>query len=73
MQAIILAAGIGKRLRPYTDRTPKCLVPVNGIPIIVNSLDRLAEQKVSRVVIVIGKIQHRLQEPSKPCDRKKPQ
>lgn len=54
MQAIILAAGIGKRLRPYTDRTPKCLVPVNGIPIIVNSLDRLAEQKVSRVVIVIG-------------------
>ncbi|HHR85225.1 MAG TPA: hypothetical protein ENL23_02625, partial [Candidatus Acetothermia bacterium] len=31
LKAIILAAGSGKRLRPFTDYTPKCLAPVNGV------------------------------------------
>ena len=34
MKAFLLAAGHGTRLRPYTDRVPKCLLPIRGIPIL---------------------------------------
>ena len=34
MKAFLLAAGHGTRLRPYTDTTPKCLLPIRGIPIL---------------------------------------
>ena len=54
MQAVILAAGVGRRLRPLTNHIPKCLVEVNGTPIIVNTLNILTKFNLSRVVIVIG-------------------
>lgn len=54
MQAIILAAGMGKRLSPLTDECPKSLVKVNGKPLIINALDILASYGVERTVIVVG-------------------
>ena len=34
MKAFLLAAGEGRRLRPLTDRVPKCLVPIGGTPLL---------------------------------------
>ena len=53
-KAIILAAGVGDRLRPFTDHLPKCLVPINGVPILVNTLGHLATAGLDEVVIVVG-------------------
>ena len=54
MQAIILAAGMGKRLGEYTHDNTKCMLEVNGIRLIERALAALKEVKVSRVVLVIG-------------------
>ena len=51
MKAIILAAGYGTRLRPLTDKTPKCLIPINGKPLLKYWLDLLVEQGFSDVLI----------------------
>lgn len=54
MQALILAAGLGRRLLPYTESDTKCMVPVQGVPLIDRMLDILTEVPVTRVVIVVG-------------------
>lgn len=54
MQAIILAAGMGKRLGEYTKSNTKCMVEVNGTPLIDRALDQLSQLSLSRVVIVVG-------------------
>ena len=54
MQAIILAAGMGKRLGEFTKNNTKCMVPVNGIPMIDRLLNQLCGLNLNRVVIVIG-------------------
>lgn len=54
MQAIILAAGMGKRLGEYTKNNTKCMVPVNGIPLIDRVLCQLGKLSLNRVVIVVG-------------------
>ena len=54
MQAIILAAGMGKRLGEYTKNNTKCMVPVNGVPLIDRVLNQLSSLKLSKVVIVVG-------------------
>ena len=41
MKVILLSAGFGKRLRPLTLKTPKCLVPINGAPLLQIWLERL--------------------------------
>ena len=54
MQAIILAAGMGRRLGDYTKDNTKCMVPVNGVKLIDRLLGQLAKQQLSRVIIVVG-------------------
>ncbi|MCL6415407.1 nucleotidyltransferase family protein [Aestuariirhabdus sp. Z084] len=51
MRAMILAAGLGKRMRPLTLATPKPLIPVLGKPLIEYHLERLAAEGCTRVVI----------------------
>ena len=53
-KAIILAAGVGDRLQPFTRQFPKCLAPVNGVPILVNALTHLSDVGVTEVVVVVG-------------------
>lgn len=53
-RAVILAAGEGKRLRPLTDRIPKCLVEVAGRSILENALRLLARGGVATTRIVVG-------------------
>lgn len=54
MQAIILAAGMGKRLGDLTKDNTKCMVKVNGVSLIDRTLTQLSKLTLSRVVIVIG-------------------
>jgi mannose-1-phosphate guanylyltransferase len=51
MLAFVLAAGSGSRLRPLTDRIPKCLVPIAGKPLLSYTLELLVAHGVTRVVI----------------------
>ena len=54
MQAIILAAGMGRRLGEYTKDNTKCMLPVNGVCLIDRMLEQLSELKLNRVIIVVG-------------------
>lgn len=54
MQAIILAAGMGKRLGNLTQGNTKCMVKVNGVTLIDRMLSQLSKLELSRVILVIG-------------------
>lgn len=54
MKAIILAAGIARRLAPLTDRTHKCLLPVGDRPLLTRMLAALESVGVDETVLVVG-------------------
>lgn len=54
MQAIILAAGMGKRLKELTSNATKCMVEVNGVTMIERMLSQLDNLKLNRIVVVVG-------------------
>jgi histidinol-phosphate/aromatic aminotransferase/cobyric acid decarboxylase-like protein/choline kinase len=54
MQAIILAAGMGRRLGELTKENTKCMVPVNGVRLIDRLLGQLSQLNLNRIIIVVG-------------------
>lgn len=54
MQAIILAAGMGNRLKELTQDRTKCMVQVNGVALIDRMLHQIESRHLSRIVIVVG-------------------
>lgn len=54
MQAVILAAGMGKRLREYTKDNTKCMVEVNGETLASRLMHMLDRKNLSRIVVVVG-------------------
>ena len=51
MRALLLAAGLGSRLRPLTDYWPKCLIPIQGRPLLEYWLEKLKRAGIDRVMI----------------------
>ena len=51
MKAMLLAAGLGTRLRPLTDKIPKALVEVNGITLLEHSVNHLKKYRINQVII----------------------
>jgi choline kinase len=54
MKAVILAAGVGKRLWPVTQHRPKCLIEIGGKSLLVRHLDILASLGIRQVTLVVG-------------------
>lgn len=51
MRGLLLAAGLGTRLRPFTDRIPKCLVPIRGRPLLEYWLELLLDDAIEKVLV----------------------
>ena len=62
MKAMILAAGLGSRMRPLTDKIPKPLLKVGGIPLIVWHIERLGHNGFTDIVINIAHLGHQIPE-----------
>lgn len=60
MRALILAAGVGHRLAPLTDRQPKCLLPVGGRSLLERMLGSLDALGIREAVIVVGHCQEQI-------------
>ena len=58
MKAVILAAGCATRLRPYSDDTPKTLLPVGGVPILRRTITSLLRVGIDQFVIGTGYLEH---------------
>ena len=54
MQAIILAAGLAKRLRPLTDTTPKCLLDVCGKNLLHRTMENVLKNGIKDFIFVTG-------------------
>ena len=54
MQAVILAAGMGKRLKELTRNNAKCMVEVNGISLVERALRILDKKNLTKIVVVVG-------------------
>ena len=72
MQAIILAAGMGKRLKELTQDNTKCMVKVNGVSLIERMLSQIDKRNLSRIVIVVGYEREKLKDYIATLDVKTP-
>lgn len=62
MKALLLAAGLGTRLRPVTNTVPKCLVPINGKPLLEYWLENLSEAGVDEFLINTSYLHEQVEE-----------
>jgi NDP-sugar pyrophosphorylase family protein len=62
VQAIVMAAGEGRRLRPLTERWPKPILPIDGRPVIATLLRELAASGCERATIVAGHLAEQVEE-----------
>lgn len=62
MKALLLAAGLGARLRPLTEKIPKCLVPIRGKPLLAYWLDLLIPGGIEQVLINTHHLASRVRE-----------
>ena len=60
--AVILAAGMGTRLRPLTNDKPKCLVPVAGRSLLLRMLDSVADAGIEEAIVVTGYLADKVEE-----------
>jgi len=54
MKAVILAAGVGKRLHPLTQHRPKCLIEIGGRSLLARYFDALAKVNIRNITILVG-------------------
>lgn len=62
MKAFILAAGLGTRLKPLTDRMPKALVPIDGIPMLQRQILRMKESGIDDIVVNVHHFADQIEE-----------
>ncbi len=62
MRGVILAAGDGGRLRPYTDRTPKVLIPLRNRPLIWYPMSAMARAGITEIGVVVGHLAEQIME-----------
>lgn len=62
MKAMILAAGHGTRLRPFTDGIPKCMLPIGGKPILERNIEWLRKYEVNEIIINLNYLPHTITE-----------
>jgi len=60
--AIVMAAGEGRRMRPITERWPKAILPIDGRPVIATLLRDLAEAGIERAFVVTGHLADQVEE-----------
>jgi NDP-sugar pyrophosphorylase family protein len=61
MEAVVMAAGEGRRLRPVTDRYPKAALPIDGVPVIATLLRELKAAGIGKVTVVTGHLAERVE------------
>lgn len=61
LKAIILAAGVGSRIKPLTDDCPKCLLKVGGITILERMIDNIQACGINEVIFVLGYLDYRIE------------
>lgn len=70
MKALLLAAGLGTRLRPLTNEIPKCLVPINNKPLLQYWLEKLSKLGIDEFIINTHYFNEKVEEFVKNCEFK---
>ena len=60
MKAVILNSGIGKRMKPFTDKNPKCFAKINGNIILEHEIKNLLSCGISQLIITTGPFESKI-------------